>query len=347
MVPIRAAELLIEKIRRDYRDDVSAVVIMGSTIYNETHSRSDLDLFYIPKTERGRNLGFTFILDGVGYDIWCLGWERLERIANHEERITSIVTEGRVLYFGSDDDRTRWEALRDKALDVGDRPRFLKMAGEKIDEGVRAYFDSLDAPDLPGTRFCAIGVVYAVTHALALLNRTTIKRGRGKLKGEILAMPLVPADFAERYDAVFSSKEAAGVREACLGLIRGADALIRRERASDIPAVSFPEALHGFYEELINYYNKIYHASETGDAVTALFAGAEIVHEIREALAGTGVSDAGLPDLLGRYDPDDLGSYAEAAREHQSGFEGLLKDNGVRPRVFGSETELADHLDKR
>ena len=42
---IRAAELLIEKIKTDYKDDIALVVIMGSNIYGETHSRSDLDMF--------------------------------------------------------------------------------------------------------------------------------------------------------------------------------------------------------------------------------------------------------------------------------------------------------------
>ncbi|WLR54502.1 hypothetical protein LC048_19030 [Mesobacillus subterraneus] len=50
---IKAAEILIEKIKKDYRDDVACVVIMGSYIYGDSHSRSDLDLYFIPKTERG------------------------------------------------------------------------------------------------------------------------------------------------------------------------------------------------------------------------------------------------------------------------------------------------------
>jgi len=33
MDKLRAADLLIETIRRNYRDDVAVVVIMGSTIY--------------------------------------------------------------------------------------------------------------------------------------------------------------------------------------------------------------------------------------------------------------------------------------------------------------------------
>ncbi len=70
MKPIKEAELLIEKIKRDYSNDISLLVIMGSTIYNDTHERSDIDMFFVPKTERGFNLEFTFIIDEIGYDFW-------------------------------------------------------------------------------------------------------------------------------------------------------------------------------------------------------------------------------------------------------------------------------------
>lgn len=59
----KIAELFIEKISRDYPDDISLVAVMGSYIYNDTHDKSDLDLYFVPKTDRGYNLGFTFILN--------------------------------------------------------------------------------------------------------------------------------------------------------------------------------------------------------------------------------------------------------------------------------------------
>lgn len=73
MSVIRAAELLIEKISKDFKDDIALVVIMGSYIYGETHSRSDLDMFFVPNTERGYNLAFTFVIDGIGFDYYIKG----------------------------------------------------------------------------------------------------------------------------------------------------------------------------------------------------------------------------------------------------------------------------------
>ena len=104
MQPIHAADILIDKIKKDYASDVALVVIMGSTLYGDTHSRSDLDLYFVPKTERGNRLALTFIVDGIGFDFWAIPWDRLERIANHDERLASIITEGKVIYCASDAD---------------------------------------------------------------------------------------------------------------------------------------------------------------------------------------------------------------------------------------------------
>ena len=197
-----AADLLIETIQRAYRDDVAVVVIMGSTIYQDTHSKSDLDLYFVVNTPRGHDLAMTFIIDGIGYDYWAISWERLTRIANHEERITSILTEGQVIYVGSDQDRQRFEALKAHALDVSDKHAFVRKARTVFDRVYRLQFWQSQAQDLTQVRAYGMDLLFALTHALALHNRETVKRGRGKLKGELLAMAGVVIAVANRVRVV-------------------------------------------------------------------------------------------------------------------------------------------------
>ena len=56
MDAMKAVELLIEKIKRDYAEDIAFVVMMGSRIYQDTYPKSDVDLYYAAKTKRGENL---------------------------------------------------------------------------------------------------------------------------------------------------------------------------------------------------------------------------------------------------------------------------------------------------
>ncbi|MDY0257409.1 hypothetical protein [Gudongella oleilytica] len=54
METLKAADILIEKIKKDYKENVAVVVIMGSTIYGDTHSRSDLDMYFVVNTIQPR-----------------------------------------------------------------------------------------------------------------------------------------------------------------------------------------------------------------------------------------------------------------------------------------------------
>lgn len=341
-----AAELLIDKIKRDYADDISVLVIMGSTIYNDTHSRSDLDMFFVPKTERGFHLSFTCIIDGIGFDFWALPWERLECIANHEERIASMITEGRVLYCASDADQNRWNALKAKALNVSDRPRFLELSTNELDRACVDMVALANAQTLGEARFQAIRVIYGVGEALALLNGISIKRGRGKLKGEILAMPMVPTHFEELYDTAFYSMDKKEITASFLTLIQEIRAMIDAEWAKIGSQQSFSERWLQLYEELINSYNKIAHACECGDSVTPLFAAAELTKEIQSATRHTNVDLSCLPDLVGAYDPKNLKRIEEVAKAHKEALESLLEKQKVPVRRFADFTELEQFLAK-
>ena len=46
---MRLTDILIDKIKRDYKDDVSIVHIHGSYAYGDMHDLSDLDIYLVPK----------------------------------------------------------------------------------------------------------------------------------------------------------------------------------------------------------------------------------------------------------------------------------------------------------
>lgn len=190
----------------------------------------------------------------------------------------------------------------------------------------------------------AIGMVYSISDVIALLNRIPIKRGRGKLKAEIMKMPLVPERFQELYDTAFISRDINEIKQAYDELFKNTQALLIKERKKTADPSLFAEVLSGLYEELINAYNKIYHSYEIEDPVTALFASVELSHEIEQAFEGTGVSPEELPDIVAAYDPNDLSRLYQAAHEHQSKFEELLKTNGVAIREFKSFDEFESFL---
>jgi hypothetical protein len=339
-----AADLLIGKIEKDYKDDIALVVMMGSHLYNDTHPMSDLDMYFIPKTDRGYRLGSVFIIQGIGFDFWPISWERIGRIAGREERITSIVTEGRVLWHGTEDDLERFEKLKKESLEGLKDDERLKKSKERLASAKTAYHPFHSALSLTQARRHALDVLGDLTECLALFNNVTIRRGRGKIPGEIKAMPRVPDGFLERYDTVFLSRSPAEIGTALFGLIDTTGLLVESDDSLKDPA-QFKVVANGFYEEFVNMYNKIGRAHQTGDFRTALHVAREMEIELGWLFHDSGETIPDFPDLVGLYDPDDLGKLAGAAKTHQSVFETFLASKGVTIRTFPDFGALEAYLE--
>ncbi|MBO1263977.1 hypothetical protein J3A84_02830 [Proteiniclasticum sp. SCR006] len=340
----KIAELFIGKIRKDYADDVALVVVMGSYIYGATHDRSDLDLYFVPKTQKGYQLGFTFILEEIGFDLWPISWQRLESIARHEERITSIVTEGKVIYHAAQEDLDRFLKLKSIALDVSSKSDFAKKANNVFQESYRLIYRIQEAETLSELRQYGIRFVNHLGYALSLLNCNTVKRGRGKLKKELLDNVLIPDDFEACYDTLFLSDDMDTMKKDLSCLLKNTEKLIHAELDRYQEKGSAKNVLSGFYEELISSYNKIYHAAEVNDPNTALFAACELQHEIMDVFQYMDLEKPDFPDLAKAYDPDDLHALVISAEKHKRAFEDFLKAQHVPVRKFTDLSEYENHL---
>lgn len=347
MERMKAAELLIEKIEKDYKDDIACVVIMGSTIYNDTHDKSDLDLYFIPKTERGYQLQDVFIIDGVGYDFWAVSWEFIEKLSNHELRITSILTEGKVLYYGDEEDQRKFQKLKERALNENDRDTFFNRVEIQLKESQNLLFILNEENSLHKVRQYAIEMIGAVTYGIALLNRTTIKRGRGKLKNEILQMAIVPKKFERDYDTVFISNEVSSIKRASKSLVKQLINSLQEERKKTGSSIDFNDAFGGYYEELINFYNKLERACQTNDPYAALIVATEITKEIENGFKGTDVSPGELPDLIEPYNPQDLKGLASAGKKHQKALLEILDRKKVPVKSYENFEELRGALERK
>jgi hypothetical protein len=337
---------LLEKIRKDYKDDMSFVVICGSRIYNQLHEKSDVDLYYLAKTPRGNKLSKVFIFEGIGYDIWSIPWDRLLRIASHDERITSIITEGRVIYYASDDDLRKFNELRAIALDISDPLKFITKAQSVLDRAYKDCFFLQSSTDIYDIRMYSIRIIYSVANAVALLNHYTIKRGRGKLKGEVLAMPLVPKDFDSLYDAVFTNTTRAHVKQSYSTLIRNTQELVDEESRKCARPRTFHEGMNEIYKEMIICYNKIRRACEVGDLAAALCVSAELQNELEADFARTGVDARALPNIIQAFDPMDTQKFVKAVDLHQQAVIELVRENGIEIREFRTLDEVKHYLSR-
>ena len=98
----KIVEWVVNKIKSDYKDDISLLVIYGSYIKGTANYLSDVDFYFIPKTERAYELCKTFIIEGIGFDWFPMTWERVEGLAEFNESLTPLLGNVKIGYSSSE-----------------------------------------------------------------------------------------------------------------------------------------------------------------------------------------------------------------------------------------------------
>ncbi len=98
----------INKIKKEYPEDIALLVaVEGHEVNNDGHGLC-FD-YFVPATERGYELSQTFILEGIGHDLYPRSWERTEQTADLNDRVTLCLGNAKILYSRTPADTERFE----------------------------------------------------------------------------------------------------------------------------------------------------------------------------------------------------------------------------------------------
>jgi len=342
---IHSSDLLaaiVEKIETTYTEDISLFICYGSYVTGSYGAMSDIDFYFVPKTKRGYELGLQFILDGIGYDLWPVSWERLAKISSLEEQIASILMDGVVLFASSEDDLLKLEDLR-KSLqqNLTDDAIARKMSLKYLDEAKSKYFD---LPTREGSELLvdAVRIVETLLFALALLNGTYTRKGLKRIEDELRDFSIKPARFLATYRKLTRTNRKAEVQHLVHELIFETQEIWKaRFEARTEPAD--PSDLAGFYEEFKSTYNKLLLACEEKNHENAYYAAFMIDRETTSFLAsftGPGI----FPDMLEEVLRNDYETLRAKCIEHEQKLMELLKEHRVKINVYRDMNEFRKYL---
>ena len=134
----KVVKWITDKVKAEYADDVSLVLLYGSYLNGTAHNKSDVDCYFIPKTERGYKLATGFILEGVGYDLFPMSWERVAGIADLQECLLPLVGDVKVIYSANPCDLKRFEDIQSKLhSNLADDEYVKEIARKKCEDADR------------------------------------------------------------------------------------------------------------------------------------------------------------------------------------------------------------------
>ena len=269
-------DMVIERIKRDYSKDIAIVGLSGSFSSNDFYEKSDLDLIIINNTDKGWEIMTCFILDDIGYDIYCTPWEtRIEVQANLDSFAVGCLLDMEILYCGDELYMKKLVALRQRALNALSEPigeSCLRRATKTLYAAKGAYAEMMITDDLGAVRYASKSMLTDILHSIVNMNNTYIKKGIITYMEEIASYEYLPDEFERMYLAVIEASDVESIRQKSLVLLTKVDNY-HKEMVKDLMPKPKPtyKNLEGTYEELwCNCRNKVLRAASMVDGNYAI-----------------------------------------------------------------------------
>lgn len=339
-------EWIKNKVRTEYAEDISFVLIYGSYINGTANSKSDVDCYFIPKTERGFQFANTFIIDGVGYDIFPMDWERVERIANLEECMAPLVGDVEVIYYKDSNELNRFVNLQEKLKqNLSNKEYVEKIARVRCEEASELCARIKAGRSAEEIRKWSGMAIMALADVAAVYNQDYFHFGLKKQFEDLKDnFPNVPRSIVNAYqNAVEADDEKAAAYyalkmfdEVCeyIGVTLEEKKIVWEEsaEAGEING----EWLAGLYQEISSTFNKIYICCENENDVLAFLSAVCLQRDLDEA------KEAGYPqyDLLSGYHYMKLDELYKMTKNIEDDLVRLIVENGGCIKKYDSFEEF-------
>lgn len=332
-------EWAVNKIKTEYLNDVSLLVaVEGHSVNGDGHGEC-FD-YFIPSTDKGNELSQTFIINGVGYDLYPRSWERTERTANLDDRATICLGNAKILYSRKKEDEDRFYSMQKKLYDnLGDKAFIYKKALENLNISMDLYRTMMFEDAVYKVRMAAGYIDYYLSLAVAYLNGTFFGNWREGRLPELLMLKEIPDNFIEYHNAVINTRTANELKSLAHLMI----SVTRQFIASHKPLQAAVQSgsnfagLADWYHELSLTFRRLRFYSETGNSDAAFEDACNLQNELIIVKEEFGLNEM---DLLDSFDAANLMTLSGQATELEKYIVSEIENHGVNLNKYDTLEEF-------
>jgi hypothetical protein len=329
----KLTEWAINKIKNEYIDDVALLVaVEGHSVNGDGHGEC-FD-YFIPATDRGNELSQTFIINGIGYDLYPRSWERTERTANLDDRATICLGNAKILYSRTKEDEDRFNAIRKRLYDNLNNKEFTyKKALENLNIAMDLYRTVMFEEELYKVKMAVGYINYYLSLAVAYLNGTFFKNWKDGQLPELLTLKTVPENYIEYFKAVINTKNANELKSLAHLII----STTRRFVASHKTVVTTAQCnsnfadLASWYQELCLTWRRLRYYCDINDSDAAFKDACNLQNELSIVSEEFGLRKM---DLLGCFDAANLSELINRATELEKYIVSEIESHGVKLKKY-------------
>ena len=338
----RLTEWAINKIKTEYPNDVALLVgVEGHSVNGDGHGEC-FD-YFVPATERGNELSQTFIIDGIGHDLYPRSWERTERTANLEDRATICLGNAKILYSRSKEDEKRFESIRQRLFDNLKNKEFTyKKALEGLNVAMDLYRTMMFEDSLYKVRMAAGYVDYYLAVAVGYINGSYFKNWFDGQLPELKEMEKLPCNFIEYYRAIVNARttnEMKSLTHLLISTTREFLAIEKPQKEEMKRKIDYL-ALADWYQELSLTFRRLRYYCRVSNSHAAFIDGINLQSELGIVQEEFELQEM---DLLSSFDAKSLEGISRESMKLEQYIIAEIEKHGVKINKYDT---LEDFLKK-
>lgn len=330
----------IDKIKTDYANDVALLIGHNTLKLEKDRGKSDLS-YFVPVDKIPYGFAKTFMIDGVGYDLFSRTWDQLGELASLSGYNITCLGDVEILYCRTEEDKKKFIDLQEQLKrNLEDKEYMHEKALEKLSGAMALYQEMLFEDNLSNTRANAGYIADFLSIAVAYENQTYFKHGQIDQIKVLETLQSVPQGFIELYKSIVTQQTKDGLCEVCREIISVAkeflEPALNEERSRN---ENFDE-LAQWYHELSYTFRRIYHYSDKKDTVNSFMWGCMMQSELNIVS-----EDFGLPmfNLLEAFDADDMTEYYKRAKDIEEQIVSIIKGKGIKLDTYSNVEEFVSN----
>lgn len=331
---------VLEAVKKSYADDIALVVSHTTLRIDNTEKTVS---YFVPITEKGYTFGRTFILDGEGFDIWGIDWERLENFAELLEYNITCLADSELLYARTPDDAGRFEALKEKqATNLADPVLMRKNALEAYAQAKTIYMQMLFSKG-SDVKLGAGYVLDYLGQSIAFSNLRYFKQSQISQLEELKTMSKVPEEFHERYLQIIAECSEEVQKKLCYELICLVQSFLDDQTATTEPTAkefNFQD-LADWYAELSYTWLRIRHYCKKNDFVKVYMWGIMLQGELNRICDDFALTKF---ELVSAFDKDNLNEFATVSNKIEDKIRTIITNGGGVIHEYKNFEEFSNEI---
>lgn len=325
----------IEKIKKEYKDDI-ALLIGNNSLKMKQDTKGACFNYFVPVNEKGNRLAKTFIIDGIGYDLYPRSWNRIENMANLDDYNLTCLGYSQILYHRSEEDKNKFIDMKRKLQENLKNPELMfKKALEKLSVTMEIYQTMMFEDSLGKVRMSAGFIADFLSVAVAFINGTYFKCSQVEQMKELSEMKEIPENFIQYYKAIINANSIEELKNFCHAMILSTRKFMSRsnpKNEDNIYNTDFNN-LADWFQELCYTWRRIYYYCDQKDAEKAFVWGCYLQQELNTVKEEFGLKEM---DLLSQFNTKDLSIFCQRAEEFEKYIVEEINKHGVELDIYNS-----------